>query len=297
VDLQKITSVARFELLEAIHSRLVAVLILLYGGGSLIGSRIFLGLWSSAEQTARVGLAEQMKVDPSQLPEDLIRAKAMPWLVGWIEDEATRRQLLEMDPLSIFFGFATLKSVAILVLLICTASIVGDVSTGATRFVLFRCDRLSWVLGKSLGLALLVAFGLGLAVVAAAGAGVWGEGELDGTRLLWLLRTAFRAWIYSIAYLGLFSAVSMVSKTPTRARATALLVWIGLGVLHAVLTSEWIATNLGPAAYLAWLLPAHHQSGLWSGSLGVYTASLGMLMLIAAVSFYGGYRMFERRDA
>ncbi len=297
MDLKKVTTVARFELVEALRSKLVVVLVLLYGGGALIGSRIFLGLLSTAEETARTALAEQMHVDPSTLPQDLIREKAMPWIVGLVQDEATRQQLLDMDPLSIFFGFAALKSVTILVLLISTTSIVQDVSTGATRFVLFRCDRLSWALGKTAGQALLLASGLALAAIAAGIAGIWVDGTFDVGRWVWLFRTAFRAWAYGFAYLGIFSAVSMMSKTPMLARATALFVWIGFGIAHGIFTSEWLNSKVAFAQYIAWLLPGQHETGLWSGSLGVYVTSVSMLFLIATGSFFGGYRLFEGRDA
>ncbi len=297
VDPKKVAAVMRFELLEAMRSKLIVLLVLLYGGGSLIGSRIFLGLLQATEETVRQALADQMKVAPDTLPEELIREKAMPWLVGLVQDEPTRKQLLEMDPLSIFFGFAALKTVAVLVLLVSTTSIVADVASGATRFVLFRCDRLSWTLGKTLGQALLLAGGLGLAAIAAALAGLWVDGTFDVTRLLWLVRTAFRAWVYGLAYLGIFSAVSMMSKTPMLARATALFVWIGFGIAHGIFASDWLNAQLGVAQYMAWLLPAQHQTGLWSGSVGVYSISLAMLVVIAFGSFGIGYRVFESRDA
>lgn len=297
LDVKKAALVARFELLEALRSRLVALLVLLYGGGAMLGSRIFLGLLSAAEDATREALAADADLPPSALPEDLVREKAMPWLIGFVQDDATREQLLRMDPLSIFFGYASLKTVAVLVLLIATASIAQDVERGATRFLLFRCDRLSWTLGKTVGQAVLLLAGLGLAALGTLLVGTWVDGAFDLSRLGWLLVTALRSWVYGLAYLGIFSAISMVSKTPLRARAGALLAWLCLGIGHAVLTSDWLAELLPFAQYAAYLLPAEHQAALWSSTFAVHVAASAALLSIGAASFYGGYQVFEGRDA
>lgn len=297
LDVKKAALVARFELLEALRSRLVALLVLLYGGGAMIGSRVFLGLLSSAEEAVQEELAEQMNLPPNTVPEDLVREKAMPWLLGFVQDDATREQLLRMDPLSIFFGYAALKTVAVLVLLIATASIAQDVERGATRFVLFRCDRLSWTLGKTVGQAALLAAGLGLAALGAFVVGTWVDAAFDLSRLGWLLTTAFRAWVYGLAYLGIFSAISMIAKTPMRARAGAVLVWICLGIGYALSTAEWLKQYVPFAQYLAYGFPAQHQANLWSGSLGIHVGAMLALLMIGGVGFFLGYRVFEGRDA
>lgn len=290
-------TVASFEVVEAVRSRLIVVLVLLYGGGAALGSTIFLKILAAAESTARTALSQQMRIDPSLLPQDLVREQAMPWLAGLIEDEATRKLLLEMDPLSIFFGFATLKSVSLLVLLMAAASIASDVSSGAARFILVRCDRLAWTLGKTMGQAVLLAGCLLVAAVASAAAGAVIEEQLSAGRLVWMLRTAFRTWIDGLAYLGIFAGVSMLSRTAMRARAGAVFAWFFCAVGHGILMANWWGEGEPIARAAAWALPGHHDGGLWSGHLSVYLGSVAMLLLIGSGAFTIGYRVFDRRDA
>jgi len=296
-DTLRIYHVARFELAEALRSRLVLVLLFVYGGGALLGGRVFLALLSTAEQTARQALAGSMNVDPATLPDNLVREKAMPWLVGFVQDEGTREQLLQMDPLSIFFGYAALQSVAVLVLLLGTSSIAKDISTGAIRFLLFRCDRLSWTLGKLVGQALLLAGCLAVAAICTALVGTWYDESVDFGRWLWLMRTSFRAWVYGLSYLGIFCGVSMLATNPMRARGTALLLWLLMWIGHGLLTAQWAGGDYAWMTYAAWLFPTHHQDGLWSGNLLVYAGSVLGLLAIGAVGFSVGYSQFERRDA
>jgi hypothetical protein len=296
MDAKKMLTVASFEVVEAVRSRLLVVLVLLYGGGAALGSTIFLKILAAAEAAAKNALSEQMRIDPSQLPQDMVREQAMPWLAGLIEDEPTRQLFLEMDPLSIFFGFATLKSVSLLVLLMASASIASDVSTGAARFILFRCDRLAWTLGKTLGQAVLLAGCLLVAAIASALAGAVIEEQLSAGRVIWMLRTAFRTWIDGLAYLGIFTGISMLSRTPMRARAGAVFAWFSCAVAHGALMANFWGEGEPIAQALAWIFPGHHDVGLWSGHLSVYLRSVVMLLLIGVGAFALGYRLFERWD-
>jgi ABC-2 family transporter protein len=296
-DIAKTLAVARFEIMEALRSRGVALLVLVYGVGALISSHVFLRVLHAAETQALDMLAEQMNTPGQQLPADLVRENAMPWLVQLVDDPSIREQLLQMDPLSIFMGFAALQVVPFMALFGSAGCIAHDVSSGAVRFVLFRCDRLAWALGKTAGQAALMAGGLLLSALVASAVGTWSLGTFDAERLLWLLRTAFRAWVFGVAYLGLFCGVSMISSTSARARALGGLLWTVVSIGHAVLTSDWLPDYLGPARHLAWLAPSHHQSGLWSASWSTYLTSVGCLLALASLGFAGGYNSFRRRDA
>ncbi len=293
-DLAKSLIVARYEWLDALRSRLVLLWGLLYGGGALLGSRIFLGLLQAAEQGAREALGQQLGKDPAELPDSLIRERVIPWLMQFVEDPQLRSELVRIDPLSLFYGFATLHSVPLLVLVLSSGSIVGDVSGGAARYVLFRCGRLSWVLGKLLGQAALLAAGLLMAAGASALVAWSMSYPVTVSSLTWLARMAFRSWVYGCAYLGLFGALSMVAQTPLRVRVGALSVWFAMTLGYWLLTTE--GSLLQAASALAWLIPAHHRAALWSGEWISYLWAVGSLLAIAALATSIGYRGFRRRD-
>lgn len=292
--LAKTLIVARYEWLEALRSRLVLLWAVAYGGGALLGSRIFLGLLQAAEHTAREALAQQLGKDPAELPEGLIRERVIPWLMQFVEDPALRSELSRIDPLSLFYGFVTLQSVPLVVLVLSAGSIAGDVANGAARYVLFRCDRFSWVLGKLLGQAALLAAGLLLAGGASALMGWVMSYPVTGASWMWLARMALRTWVYGVAYLGLFGALSMFAHTPMRARVGAVVLWFFLTVAHWMLTVD--GSFLQALSALSWLIPAHHRPALWSGDWGVRGLAVGCLVGIAGLAIGLGYQGFRRRD-
>lgn len=297
LELPKSAAVARFELSEALRSRLVLLLSLVCGLGSFIASAIFLQVLASAEELARETLASQSNVDPETLSVDLIRDNAMPWLASMISDPGTREQVASMDPLSIFFGFATLQTVGAFVLLSSTSSVPRELTSGAVRFALLRCERLTWLAGKAAGQTVLLAAALALAAIAAAAAGVWMEKTIDVERIIWLFRMAFRSWVYGFAHLGLFMGLSMLSRTVMSARAAAVALWVSMSVTHGLLTLGVFTEKAPWLANLAWLFPSHHQSQLWSSDLAPYMLSVLALLGTGLLALYAGSAAFVRRDA
>jgi ABC-type transport system involved in multi-copper enzyme maturation permease subunit len=297
MDVRKLWVVARFELFEAIRSRLFLTAMVLYGGSATIGSYVFIKTVSAAETAARHALATNLGIPESSISPSLIREKALPMFASLIEDESIRQEVLRMPPLSIFYGYMALNIVALLVLIVSTGSIAHDVSSGAARYTLFRCDRLTWATGKLLGQEAVLAIGL---LIGALLAGIVGTSLDSGFELItwfWLLRVSFRAWLYANAYLGIFIGVSLVSGSAMKARTSALFIWAGLGILRQVVTSESINGPLARVRFLAYLFPATHQQSLWSPSLAAYLPSALALLAIGGSGFALGHRVFQRRDA
>ncbi len=297
LDLQKLVAVARFELLEALHSRLLVVVLTLYGAGAAISSLVFLKIMEAAEEAARHALAMSSGMAEAQLPQDLVRAHALPVAASLIADPALRQEILRMPPLSIFYGYMALLLVALLVLATSAGTMASDVSSGACRFVLFRCDRLTWALGKLLGQEVVLAAGLGCGAVMAGIVGTWQGGSFEPTAWLWLLRTSFRAWVYGSAYLGIFSGLSLVAWSAMNARALAMFTLIGFAIVHTILGSDLANARLPGLRHLNLLLPAEHRDALWSPDWARYLTGVGALLCIGALGFGAGYGVFRRRDA
>jgi hypothetical protein len=127
-DGRKLWVVARFELLEAIRSRLFVVAMALYGAAATLGSYVFLKAVDAAEQAARRSLAANLHIDASQLPAHLIREKALPMFASFVEDEGIRQELLRMPPLTIFYGYMAQSLVVLLVLVISAGTMAADIA-------------------------------------------------------------------------------------------------------------------------------------------------------------------------
>ncbi|HEY6725319.1 MAG TPA: hypothetical protein VI197_14890 [Polyangiaceae bacterium] len=294
-DLKKLQIVARFELLEALRSRLFIIVVSMYGAGAAIGSYVFLRTVAAAEAVVRKGLADQLRVEESQLPQNLVKENLIPMVLG-LFDDSLKDTLLGMPLLTIFYGIMALNFVALLVLVVSTGTMASDLSTGAARYALFRCDRLTWALGKLLGQELLLATGLAVGALTAGLVALGVDAAFEQETWLWLFRTSFRAWLYGSAYLGLFCGISLISRSPLRARALALFVWIGVGITHSLVTSEFVNDRV-PVRSLGYVFPAAHRESLWSPDWNTYLLAAASLLAFGAVCFAAGHAVFARRDA
>lgn len=295
LDPKKLQIVARFELLEALRSRLFIIVVSMYGAGAAIGSYVFLKAVTTAESAVRHQLAERLQVDESKLPQNMVRENLIPIVLGFF-DPKLKDELLSMPLLTIFYGIMALNFVALLVLVVSTGTMAADLSSGAARYALFRCDRLTWALGKLLGQELLLAAGLAVGALTAGLVGALVDDAFEQQTWIWLLRTSFRAWLYGSAYLGLFCGLSLVSRSPLRARALALFAWIGIGIIHGLVTSDAINEKV-PVKALAYAFPAAHREALWSPEWGTYLPAAAALLAFGAVCFLAGHAIFTRRDA
>lgn len=293
----KLWAVARFELLEAFRSRLLVVVLALYGAAAAMGSLVFLRVMAAAEDAARRALTGSLGIPEAQLPDDLVRSHALPIASSLVGDAAIRQELLRMPPIAIFYGYMALVVVALLVLVTSAGAVASDLAAGASRFVLFRCDRLTWTLGKLLGHEIVLAIGLCCGAVLTGVVASWHQRSFEPFTWLWLLRASFRAWIYGSAYLGVFTGLSLVARTPLGARALALFTLVALGIVHTVLASESVQAALPGARLLRFLLPAAHRQALWSPEWSRYLVATGALLLIGALGVFAGYLAFRRRDA
>jgi hypothetical protein len=148
INWRRVALVARFEWQEALGSRLALWVFGLYAVGVAIASFAFEKILGGLEQGVREHLAQTLGGDPASLPSDLVRRELMPMLGQFIGDESVKNQLLHMDPLTIFYAYATLKCVPLLAFATAPSTVADDVARGTSRFVLLRCDRTSWAVGK-----------------------------------------------------------------------------------------------------------------------------------------------------
>jgi ABC-2 family transporter len=295
---RRVRLVLGFELREALRSRLISFVLLLYGVGAAISAWLFLQALLGAERVARDALVQSLGVPASQVPEDLVRRQALPGIVtSLVEDPALREQLLSMDPLAIFYGFMALSVVSGLVLITSGSAHAADLSTGAARFVLTRCDRLSWALGKALGHAALLAVGLAAGALATLAVSVWVRGELDLATARDLLRTSLWAWLYGACFVGIFSGVSLIAGVPTRARTLSLVVLFALWLGHKLCVMAALSERLPAGQWLAWAFPAQYEALLWSPEPARFLLGLVGLLALGSFGFLLGHRVFQRRDA
>jgi hypothetical protein len=182
------------------------------------------------------------------------------------------------------------------VLLTSAGAHAGDLARGSVRFVLTRADRASWAFGKLLGHAALLATGLliGAVVTVLAAFDHWHFGAGNVT---WLLRAAFRAWVYGVCHLGIFSALSLVAGTPSRARVLGVVSLCGLWLAQTLTQGAWVHERMPALQFVGWLFPARYKLLLWSPSWLVSGSAMLALLTIGLGAFALGQAWFARSDA
>lgn len=297
IDFRRLWLVAAFELRDAMRSKLAIIIVVLFAAGSALGSAGFIKSVQGAESAARNLLAEQAGIDPEMIPLSQVRTQALTLLFSFVKDEELRNILRDLQPLAIFFGYASLQAVPLLVLTLSAGSHAADIQNGTARFSLFRCNRPTWALGKMLGHAGLLGVGLLVGALVAGSMGFFMQPEFEPRTLSDLLIAAVRTWLYGLTYLAVFSGLSLIAGTPMKARALCLAALIASGVGHLIFRSDSIAESAPPLAYLKWLFPGQHELSLWMTTPLTLGVAVAALLAIGAAGLSLGISVFDRRDA
>lgn len=290
--------IAENELVETVRSKRVLVVALLYLGGAVAGTLLFIEFLSGVEETLSEGLGVATPATPGALSQSVFRSpQFFALLTSWVEDRDLAKQLVTMPPLSLFYGWMSLMFLPLMVTLTAAETVSGELSTGAVRFQLLRVDRLTYSLGKLLGQTLLMAG----SVVAGAGL-VWLAGRLtmssfDGlSHAVWLLRLSLRAACYGFAYVGLVVGLSHLTRSVPASRAIALLSLVMLAMISSLLSALSSFGEYAWADSLAVVLPSSHKLSLLRPALADRLPAMLILTALGALFFSAGFAYRRRRD-
>lgn len=298
VPMSTIWLVARHELADSLRSRRVMVMGLLYFAGSVAATAIFITVLQKLEGqlSTALGLAASNKT--GSVTATLWKSESFrQMMIALIGDKALAKSLLDIPPLALFYAWLSFAFTPALVMLTSASRISEEIWSGSARFVLFRIPRLHWCFGKFAGQAVQIAIALLLSA-----AGAWLTGffrmnffEPQATALAMLL-FAGKAWIYSLAFLGVALGISQLCSGPNLAMAMsflALIVMAILGGLSSAFAGDgwrrlWDLLNS--------LTPSSHQLNLWWGDSAHAIPATVFLLTLCCVYLLAGFARFSRRD-
>ncbi|MDD4872116.1 MAG: ABC transporter permease subunit, partial [Kiritimatiellae bacterium] len=203
-------NVASHELADSIRSRRAIVLLILYLAGSIVGTLIFIKVLHEVETQ----VVKAMGLDPAKNPGGVT---ATLWesshfreiVVHLSGDREIAEQLLRVPPLALFYAWLSFAFAPLLVVLTAAPRIAEEVWSGSVRFALFRTSRGAWCMGKYIGQACQIFLAL---LLSAAGAWLVGfirmEHFAPADSMITMFLFAVKAWIYSLAFLGLATGIS-----------------------------------------------------------------------------------------
>lgn len=290
--------VARHEVADSVRSRRVLVMVLLYLAGSIAATAIFISVLQKIEGQLVTSLGIAPSGRTGNVTATLWKSDAFRQiLVHLMGDRALAESLLAIPPLGLFYGWLSFAFAPLLVMLTSSTRVSEEIWSGSVRFVLFRIPRLQWVFGKFAGQSVQL---FGALLLSAAGA--WFTGlfrmhsfEPAATAQAMLLFSV-KAWIYSLAFLGLATAISQFCAGPNLAVAMGFLALIGMSIVSGVsehfagdgLRRIWDAVNV--------VTPESHRMNLWWGDASHFAPAVVFLLTLSVLYLLAGYARFSRRN-
>ena len=216
-----------------------------------------------------------------------------------VGDSLVFESLLARHPVELIYAWFAFLFAPMLVVLVSGGRVADDRRTGAVRYMLMRETRLEWSVGKYVGQSLLIA-----CAVAVSALGAWAvvclrlPSSTAARLLLPMLAWGVKAWVYSLAWLGVALGVSHLTRTSGKALALGLLFMFLFAALPGTLRllveqCHWPQVVL----HLEAIVPSYAEHSLWRNSAvavavaSFHLATLGFLYLMA------GAAVFARRDA
>ena len=296
----KIWRVAAYEWFDAIRSRRAIVILLLYLVTAVLGMN---GSISMLEKI------ETQLVETLQLPESehtgvvstvIWKSKPFQRMVkNLTRDNLVLQDITGKHPVELIYAWFAFLCAPILVVLVAAPRIPEELGSGAVRYQIFRTSRAAWSLGKYTGMALMVACAIGIGTLGAYGVAafrLWMGGDSPNFFLA-LLQWGFRAWIYSLAFLGLVMGLSHLTHSPNKATVFGILALVACSILRVLAgIHRYIGALSDVWSYAELLVPSAYKGELWRSSISALVTGSASLVALGLCYLLLGYAFFRRRD-
>ena len=296
---RRIWQTALWEWGGAIRSRRALVIILLYLASALLCMNGSISVLGKMEKELAVVLQLPESESTGVVSASLWRSKPFNKLVqavvgaGPVLDDISGRH-----PVELLYAWFSFLCAPLLAVLVCGTRISDDLRSGAVRYMLVRESRVEWSLGKFIGQTLMVAIALGASSLGAALIAFCRLSPGTAADLfLPMLNWGLRAWIYSIAWIGLALGLSHFTRSPGRATVLGILSICIFGALppfldfcHAFAGWPFAVTQV------RMLVPAGPETQLWRFSAAPLVTGSFHLVTLGLVYLMAGAAVFSRRD-
>ena len=298
-SLRRIVQTALWEWGGAIRSRRALVLLLLYLASAVLCMNGTISILGKMEKELATMLQLPDSGETGVVSASLWKSKPFNRIVRSVVGESpVLDDISGRHPVELLYAWFVFLCAPLLVVLVAGTRISDDLRSGAVRYMLVRETRLEWSVGKYAGQTIMV--GVALAASALGATAVAFCRLPSGTAaslLLPLLNWSLRAWVYSLAWIGLALGLSHLTRSPGRATAYGILA-VGLfGALPPLL--DFLHANAGwPAALtqVRMLVPAGAEMSLWRFSAAPLISGSFHLMTLGFVYLMAGAAVFGRSD-
>lgn len=298
-SLCRIWHTALWELSGAIRSRRALVILLLYLASALLCMNGSISILGKMEKELAVVLQLPASQNTGAVSASLWRSKPFNRIVKSVVGEGpVLDDISGRHPVELLYAWFAFLCAPLLAVLVCGTRISDDLCSGAVRYMLVRESRIEWSIGKFIGQTLMIAIALAMSSLGAAATAFCRLSPGTASELfLPMLNWGGRAWIYSIAWIGLALGLSHLTRSPGRATALGIFAICVFGVIPPL--SDFLHSHSGwPVAVtqVRMFLPAGPETLLWRFSAIPLVTGSFHLVILGLVYHMAGVAVFSRRD-
>lgn len=298
--IRRIWQTALFEWRTAVRSRRALVLLLIYLSTAVLCMYGTISVLGRMEGELASVLQLPTDAETGVVSETLWKSKTFKRIVrSAVGDSLVFEDISKRHPMELAYAWVAFLFAPMLVVFVAGGRVAGDLHSGAARYALMRVTRFEWSLGKYVGQALMIALAL-----AASALGAWvvvccrlpvrAAAALCVPMFAW----GVKAWIYSLAWLGVALGLSHLSRSSAKAVSLGFLVLFVFSLWPTLLNVlvEWAGL---PAAIrnLDALVPSSAENALWRSAPAALVSGAAHLLLLGLAYLMAGAAAFARRDA
>lgn len=290
---------AIIELSNALRTRRAIVYVVLYLAVSLLGMNgAVYGLSKMEDELSKVLQVERVEGKSGIVSAALWKSKPFQRFArGIAGDSLIYDDICGKHPAELIYAWIVFMAVPLLAVFVSDRRISDDVKSGAAKYMLLRITRFEFTVSKYIGQALLVLCGL---LVGALGAWCVAAFRLSGADIPALLPAmviwSLKAWILSLAWIGIALGISHFFKSGAKAEAIAVLMLIVFSVMPSIIVYFADGDISGKFRFLQLLFPSAASDNLWRASFLPVAVSAGWLVMLGLFYLSIGYVFFARRD-
>ena len=296
---RRIWHTALWEWSGAIRSRRALVILFLYLASAVLCMNGSISVLGKMEKELAAVLQLPASENTGVVSASLWKSKPFAGIVRSVVGKGpVLDDIFGRHPVELLYAWFAFLCAPLLAVLVCGTRVSDDLRSGAVRYMLVRETRIEWSLGKYVGQTLMIGLAIAAGSLGAIAVAFFrlSPGTAGGIALA-MLGWGLRAWVYSLAWIGLALGLSHLTCSPGRATALGILAICLSAAASPLIAFLHSRFGLNDAVLqLQMLFPGAAEDSLWRFSPTPVATSFFHLLALGLSYLMAGAAVFCRRD-